>query len=68
MRVTINGQEHEIPPAAGSSICSLLEHLGLDPENIVVELNRTILTRDQFAVTALGENDTLELVQFVGGG
>jgi thiamine biosynthesis protein ThiS len=35
---------------------------------VAVEYNLTILPRDQFAATLLQDGDTLEIVQFVGGG
>lgn len=68
MILTINGRQREIPFADGLNIEQLLEHLKLDRESVVVELNREILPADQFAETRLRENDVLELVQFVGGG
>ena len=38
------------------------------PEKIVVERNRDIVPAGTFAETALQDGDTLELLQFVGGG
>jgi sulfur carrier protein len=35
---------------------------------VAVELNRAILPRARFAGQELADGDTLELVQFVGGG
>ena len=37
-------------------------------EKIVVERNRDIVPAGTFAETALQDGDTLELLQFVGGG
>jgi thiamine biosynthesis protein ThiS len=68
MILSINGRRREVPAAAAESIIQLLEHLKLEPEKVVVERNRKILTAEQFAVTALEENDVLELIRFVGGG
>ena len=68
MILTINGRRREVPAAAAENVAQLLEHLELEPEKVVVERNREILTAEQFAVTALEENDVLELIQFVGGG
>ena len=68
MILTINGCRREVPAAAAENVAQLLEHLKLEPEKVVVERNREILTAEQFAVTALEENDVLELIQFVGGG
>lgn len=64
--VHLNGKERTIP--AGLSVRELLEHLDLDPSVVVVELNREILGRDQYEGRTVREDDTVELVHFVGGG
>ena len=66
MIVHINGEEREI--AAGLSVTKLLEELGIRPGRVVVELNRDVLSRDAHDATLLKKGDTLEIVQFVGGG
>ncbi len=66
VRVHLNGKEREIP--GGLSVRGLLEHLELDPSTVVVELNREILSREQYDDRAVREDDTVELVHFVGGG
>ena len=53
---------------ADRNVVQLLEVLGLDPRTVVVELNRTIIRKQQLIETILKENDTVELVHFVGGG
>jgi sulfur carrier protein len=64
--VTINGQDREI--AHGRTVSDLLTDLGLHPRLIVVEHNRVILDREQYASTEVRAGDALELVHFVGGG
>ncbi len=66
MRLSVNGQNRESPELI--NILELLETLELNPERVVVELNRDILTADRYADTRLRDGDTLELIQFVGGG
>jgi len=66
MLLQINGQNREYP--APLNIVQLLAHLQLATERVVVELNREILTADKLADTQLKDGDTLELIQFVGGG
>lgn len=66
IRVHLNGKEREIP--AELSVRELLEHLDLDPSVVVVELNREILGREQYDDRTVREDDTVELVHFVGGG
>ncbi len=66
LAVTVNGERREAP--AGATVLSLLESLGLDPAHVVVERNGEILRREDFASTLLAEDDTLEVIRFVGGG
>ena len=65
--LTVNGSERRIP--AGSTLADLIASLDLDARTIVVEHNGTILRdRSSFASHGLGEDDSLEIVHFVGGG
>lgn len=66
MQLMINGESREISDA--ENIEELLRHLELDPRAVVVELNRVIIRRPAIASTTLAENDTVEIVHFVGGG
>jgi sulfur carrier protein len=66
MRLFVNGQNREFPELI--NILELLETLELNPERVVVELNRDILTAAKYADTRLKDGDNLELIQFVGGG
>ncbi len=66
IQVQVNGKEREVQP--GLSVHELVESFDLDPLLIVVELNRKILSRDQFKDVQISEGDAVELVHFVGGG
>ncbi len=66
IRIVVNGEERVV--RGGLSITDLLTNLGLHPRMIVVEHNREILDREQFANTEVRHGDALELVHFVGGG
>ena len=66
MYLSINGKSRDFP--APLNVVQLLESLKLGPERVVVELNREILTVDKHAGIQLQDGDTLELIQFVGGG
>ena len=65
MNITVNGKPVE---TTGSTIQLLLEQLGLDCRQVVVERNRAIVPRQRFAEEFLADGDTLEIVHFVGGG
>ena len=66
IELLVNGESRRLPGPATAS--DLLEHLGLDPRTVVVELNRRIIRRPQLGETALSDGDAVELVHFVGGG
>ena len=46
----------------------LLAWLGIDGGRVAVELNRSIVRREDWDKTEVGEGAALEIVQFVGGG
>jgi sulfur carrier protein len=66
MKIHINGEEKEI--AQGLSVAGLLDELQIRPGRVVVELNRTTVSREAHESTSLKEGDMLEIVHFVGGG
>jgi len=66
MNLIINGQQKDFP--APLNVEQLLLQLKLNREQVVVELNRKILTADKYVDIELQDDDTLEIIQFVGGG
>ena len=64
--VKINGKDH--PCKSEMTIRSLLTELGHDPQRVAVEKNGQIVPRARFADEVLCDADTVEIVQFVGGG
>jgi len=62
----LNGKTVEIK--SGETLLSLLESLGHKPARVAAELNGSIIPREKFATTFLCDDDTLEVVCFVGGG
>lgn len=66
LRIVVNGDDRQVPNPA--TLLTLLDHLGLDPRTVVVELNREIVRRPSLGATSLSEGDSVELVHFVGGG
>ena len=66
MKLQINGAPRDF--SSPLSLASLVEQLGMKQDRVAVELNRNIVPREQWAETALGEGDRLEIVHFVGGG
>lgn len=66
MTITVNGKIKEL--ATPATVADLLDSLNLDAARVAIELNGDILPRAEFAGRQLSDGDTLEIVQFVGGG
>jgi thiamine biosynthesis protein ThiS len=66
IEITVNGAQTEIP--AGRTVETLLTHLGVRSDRVAVEMDRTIVTKRQWASTPVHGGAQLEIVEFVGGG
>ena len=65
MNLIINGETRAV---SAETLSGLVEHLGMRPDRVAIELNRDIVPRDRWGETRLSEGDRLEIVHFVGGG
>ena len=61
-----NGESRSLD--AEASLAQLLETLGLQDKRIAVEVNRDIVPRSEYNSFRLSENDTIEIVNAIGGG
>lgn len=66
MLLQINGAPRDFPD--GLTLAALVEHLGMKPDRVAVELNLEIVPRPNWQETRLKDGDKLEIVHFVGGG
>jgi len=66
MRIIVNGIEKQIPDY--TNIAVLLEMVGVNPEQVVSEHNGEVISPEHYGEIYLNEGDTIELIQFVGGG
>ena len=66
MKLKIKGKDVSV--GQEKTIAELLLGKGLYPERIVVEHNLKIVPKEEWHRTMLGDNDTVEIVSFVGGG
>ncbi|MDE6735815.1 MAG: sulfur carrier protein ThiS [Desulfovibrio sp.] len=65
MELIINGTAEK---GDFSTVLALLEARGHAPKAVVVEINGEIVPAAEFVGRALADGDTVEIVQFVGGG
>lgn len=66
MKLTLNGEKKDIHD--GLSVAGLLEALKIDPVRVAVEVNVTIIKKDNYGSHVLHDGDEVEIVSFVGGG
>jgi thiamine biosynthesis protein ThiS len=64
--ITLNGERFEVDRPM--SVAALLAQLDIDPRRVAVEHNLNIIKRQTYSDTLIDEGDTLEIVNFVGGG
>ena len=65
-QIVVNGQVRDVPE--GRSLSETLVFLGVDPSRVAVELNRVIVSRQDWDRVRIDGGAALEIVQFVGGG
>ena len=63
--VMINGEARVI---AGKNLLEYLKENGFNPEQLVVERNFEIISKEQFGSVTIQDEDVIEVLRFVGGG
>jgi len=66
LTITLNGDRHEL--AGPLTVSELLARLEIDARRVAVEHNLVVLKRAAFDHTIVGDGDSIEIVNFVGGG
>jgi thiamine biosynthesis protein ThiS len=64
--ITLNGERFEL--SQPMTVDALLASLDIDPRRVAVEHNLSIIRRQRYPDVVVGEGDTVEIVNFVGGG
>jgi sulfur carrier protein len=68
MKLKINGEVKEFDKEL-KTISDLLTELVIKrPERVAVEINKEIIMQSDFGSTAVKDDDSIEIVSFVGGG
>ncbi|HWC51284.1 MAG TPA: sulfur carrier protein ThiS [Nitrospira sp.] len=65
MQLKINGKFEEF---SGGSVLDLLKTKKIEPQMVAVEVNDSMVEREQLATTLLKEGDRLEFLFYMGGG
>jgi thiamine biosynthesis protein ThiS len=64
--ITLNGEPYKLEQPL--SVTDLLTRLEIDPRRVAIEHNLTIIKRHTFSDIQIADGDTVEIVNFVGGG
>lgn len=65
MKIQVNG---EMLDTGASTLEGLLEELRINPGRVAIEVNLAIIKKKDFPQFRIKENDSIEIVNFVGGG
>jgi sulfur carrier protein len=66
MLVKINGQVSELPESL--TLEDLVVNRGLKKNLVIIELNGQVFPKNQWDSTRLKKDDSLEIIQIIGGG
>ncbi|MEE8329980.1 MAG: sulfur carrier protein ThiS [Thermodesulfovibrionia bacterium] len=66
MKLKLNGALSEFQD--GTTVAGLLKNLQIEPARVAVEVNLEIVKKKDFHKRMLKEEDSVEIVNFVGGG
>lgn len=65
MKVRVNGMDMDVK---AETLMELLQELNINSQRVAVEVNLEIVKRDRFNEYRIKEGDSIEIVNFVGGG
>ena len=65
MEIHLNGKKIE---SKAGTIMDLILEQGLDPSSLIAEVNFKIIPQEAWKSIPIREEDTIELLSFVGGG
>lgn len=66
MHIQLNGKQKSLP--VPTTLSDLLKEFNLLAERVVIEINQNAIIRESFGTTTVAEGDTVEILEFVGGG
>ncbi|MEG3072126.1 MAG: sulfur carrier protein ThiS [Peptococcaceae bacterium] len=66
MRITVNGKDEIVEK--GMTVAKLIALKKINPSSVIIEYNQTLAKRKTWDNIILQENDSLEILRFVGGG
>lgn len=68
MKLVINGKDEELAGIESITVIDLLTRNDVNPEMVSVEVNDSVLKKEEFTTTLLKDGDRVEFLYFMGGG
>ena len=70
MDLWINGDHHcfETEASASLTVAHVIQHLGWSSQRVAVELNGSVVPKQEHENTHLSHDDKMEVVTLIGGG
>ena len=65
MKIVLNGKE---TVTGASTVEALIEELDIRPGMVAVEVNLRVIKKCDYSTSSVNEGDSVEIVNFVGGG
>jgi len=66
MKIKINGSYENISGTV--TLLDIVNKKGLSPDRVIIEYNKIIIQKEELSKISPKENDSIEIVAFVGGG
>ena len=66
MNIKLNGEKFTVDEKL--SLINFLKNNNIDEKNIVIEINKKIITKSLWKEYRLNDNDKIEIITAVGGG
>jgi thiamine biosynthesis protein ThiS len=66
MQIVVNGETKQIEREL--NLQELLKKLELPTERVAIELNKTVIRKQDWAAVKVADSDKIEIIHFVGGG
>ena len=66
LKIKINGKRQVLEKAM--TLFDLIKAKGLNQNRIAIEYNQNIIDKDSLSGILIKENDSIEIVNFIGGG
>ncbi|MDD5070005.1 MAG: sulfur carrier protein ThiS [Candidatus Omnitrophica bacterium] len=66
MKIKVNGTYETVNDAV--TLLEIITKKGLSPDRVIIEYNKIIVSKEELPKISPKENDSIEIVAFVGGG